>query len=55
MMWRNGGKMDGWHYANSPVDCKIARNWQPVLTLILPRNTVRADKPLYRELNHCDY
>ena len=24
MMWRNDGKMDGWHYANSPVDCKIA-------------------------------
>ncbi|VXA76652.1 hypothetical protein AERO9A_10025 [Aeromonas salmonicida] len=39
MMWRYGGKMDGWHYANSPVDCKIARNWQPVLALILTRCT----------------
>ncbi|GJC06368.1 hypothetical protein KAM385_33970 [Aeromonas hydrophila] len=38
MMWRNGGKMDGWHYANSPVDCKIAHDRQPVpLTgLVLP-------------------
>lgn len=55
MMWRNGGKMDGWHYANSPVDCKIARNWQPVPVLLLTRCTVRAGKPPYRKSNHCDY
>ena len=23
MMWRNGGKMDGWHYANSPWIVKL--------------------------------
>jgi hypothetical protein len=29
MMWRTAGKKGGWHYANSPLDCKIAHNRQP--------------------------